>query len=232
MISQIHLTIGILIVSVTALIITIIKWIRDALRDRYSQGYNEGQRAVKGVDISSKDERILTPSQEIARRIDMIRKARNYIKILAVDGGSWLPHMFDELKTKSKENVEIKVLLLNPNSHINEYLSQKEPKLTKKQHYFPFIIKPNIRRERIEKNYKSLTEIAEVRFYNCYPFWRGIIIDGKYAVYTIVHFPFFGWEAVQRETYNKEIVEHFEEYYFNNAWERAEKEIMKKIPNK
>lgn len=217
---MIELTIAILVITSVGTGIMIYNWIARIKEKAYSDGLREGQQAVGISGFLSKNETIIPPSQHITKQIEAVKKAKKYIKILVVDGGNWLPSLYDELKKKA-EDCKIYILFLNPNSNVNQYLYEKELRLTKDPSYVSLIIDSKVRSERIKKNYDKFKEIAKIKFYNEYPFWRGMIIDGEYAIYSIVYAPFFGWEAAQRETNNNEIVKHFEQYYFDKIWKSS-----------
>lgn len=142
--------------------------------------------------------------------------------MLVVDGGSWLPGMHAALKDAKDRGVAVKLLLLDPGSETNEYLCDIEKVLTPNAPFGTYVLTTGEQAAQIIRNRKSLEDVAVIKYYQSYPTWRGIIIDGKISRYRIVHVPVYGWTALERQTTVQEIIKHFEKHYFDPAWKSGE----------
>ena len=213
------LTIIILVITTLSFVIMFFNWLDRRKKEEYERGFRLGQNSTGKAEFLCKDEKVIPPTVQNIKKVESIRKAKSYIKMLITDGGNWLPLLFDEIKNAQTRGVNIQILFLDPISSVNDYLSRVEPELTKDPTYSSLIISAKERAERITKNSQTFKGIAKIKFYDSYAFWRGMIVDGKCAFFRITHIPFFGWEAPERETANITVVKHFERYYFDKIWE-------------
>ena len=221
------------IISLVFLILTFISnW-----KDRIKEVIQDNLKKLENAIFLGKAD-VLIPREAVAfKKSELLDQAKHYIKILGVTGLFSLEPSTRELLIKKStiNNTKIQILLLHPNSPILDHFAKHEGELTispsvvgRKSQDVPETrkaLKNDILRtlkgfrEVAESKSCLISDIAEIRLYDLYPFWRGIIVDGNKTGYAIVHFPRDGTEAPFLENDNVKIVKHFEKYYFDKIWE-------------
>lgn len=211
-----YLTIGMFIVALISVILLFIGWLNRQKEKSFENGIQKGQALIEQPNFLGVDEVIIPRHTIIQEKGNMISKSNNYIKIVAVSGVTWMPYILNAMLDKK---VKIQLLLVDPKGSILNYLADNEPKLSK--HASPLGISVEESEIAIHGTIEVYKDIAEIRLYNTYPLWRGIIVDGKASLYSILHYPREGWEPPTIKTKNSIVIKHFEEYYFDKMWNAA-----------
>ena len=77
--------------------------------------------------------------------------------------------------------------------------------------------------------YREIIGPENIRLYEKPFFWKGSIVDGEKALFTIFDIP--RHDTPLRYTDNRLVVEHFEKFYFDEIWQNA-RSITQKLGDK
>ncbi len=217
---QLLIAVGGLLIGLGGIYLALRNHIDRIGNERYEEGFRQGHNASdpNGVLLPGEQTSDATLSQH-EKTVQLIDSAKKYIKMLVVDGGSWLPEMREALENAKKRGVDVKLLFLDPGSETNKYLCDVEKILTQNAPFNTYVLKAGEQAAQIIRNREFLQDIAAIKYYQSYPAWRGMIVDGKISSYRIIHAPVYGWTALERRTNSPEIIKHFEEHYFDPAWQ-------------
>jgi len=208
-------------VSLTVLLLTawhhFVEW-KDKLASKLRQ---EGQKNVEKGKFLGVGDMLIPEENGVKSKTEILGSAKQYIKVFAVTGYFNLDVATQRcLEEKWRKKVQIKILLLDPQSPLLEYIVSQENKYTQFSKYAGAkSVESN--KENIMNTMHALHKIAEIRLYDAFPFWRGMIVDGKRTRYAVCHLPREGTEPPLIINENEDSVKHFEKYYFDEIWKNA-----------
>lgn len=171
---------------------------------RLRQEWNKKKRELRKEAIKTlsseakkfivKSEELLTYPDEVKNNtVKIWKKARKYVKMVsltALPGLPWAPSE-NIIQNKKKKNVEIKIILLHPEAI--DFLAEMEASFSEGPD-FVNLSPEAVRTEFMKQLKESVPKLVEiigkdnVRFYKKPFFWKGTIVDGRYAQYVFTIF--------------------------------------------
>ena len=213
-----------LIAIITGTIAIMKEW-KKRKQELYEKAY---QYAFKRLNNNYfvRNERILDYPDEVRNNtIQIWNNTKQYIKMISLTALPGLPWSPSEklIKKKVREGIKVKVLLLHP--HSMDFIAKMEAICTDNPEFIDLTeetIKTEFITQLQESVPKLISTIGEenVRFYRGSFFWKGTIVDGKYAQYVFYDIP--RKNVPFRYTEDTKLIEYFEKVYFDEFWERAE----------
>jgi hypothetical protein len=101
--------------------------------------------------------------------------------------------------------------------HISTMESEFTVEPRPRERVFGDSIRANV--SKVIQVYREAVGPESIRVYNKPFFWKGSIVDGKKALFTIFDVP--RHDTPLRYTENRQVVKHFEKFYFDEIWQNA-----------
>jgi len=197
------------------------KYSQKQFRKGYLEGKRDGQRAVEEAHFLIKDDELIVGSDVMRRGNELLEEAKNYIKIITVTGAAWMLGKTKKIiEKKVKKGVLVQLILVDA-QQIGEYISEMESKFTAvprpAERVFGKSVEMNV--SKIIEIYSDVIGSKNIRLYANPFFWKGSIVDGRKAMYTMFDVP--RHDTPLRVTANELVAKHFEKYYFDEIWNQS-----------
>lgn len=188
----------------------------------YSDGKRDGQKAMQNANFLIKDDEVMVGEDVMKRGNELLDEANSRIKIITVTGAAWMLGETKEIiKKKVDRGVKAQLILIDPTTQAADYVSDMESKFTvtprPAERVFGNSIRTNV--NKIIEIYRNVIGAENIRLYGKPFFWKGSIVDGRKAMYTMFDVP--RHDTPLRLTNNELVVKHFEKYFFDEIWKNS-----------